>query len=37
MAHIHEKIDFTVEAIIVCNDKVLLRLHEKYHIRLSIG
>ncbi len=30
MPHIHEKIDFTVSAIIVHKDKVLLRKHEKY-------
>lgn len=37
MAHIHEKIDFTVEAFIVYKNKVLLRRHEKYDIWLSVG
>ncbi len=37
MAHIHEKIDFTVEVFLVYKDKVLLRLHEKYKIWLSVG
>jgi 8-oxo-dGTP pyrophosphatase MutT (NUDIX family) len=35
--HIHEKIDFTVEVFIVYKNKVLLRLHEKYKIWLSVG
>lgn len=37
MAHIHEKIDFTVEVFVVNKNRVLLRLHEKYGIWLSIG
>lgn len=37
MAHIHEKIDFTVEVFIVYKNKVLLRKHEKYNIWLSVG
>ncbi|MDE2022127.1 MAG: NUDIX domain-containing protein [Patescibacteria group bacterium] len=37
MAHIHEKIDFTVEVFIVCRGKVLLRFHDKYKIWLSVG
>ena len=37
MSHIHEKIDFTVEVFLVYKDKVLLRLHEKYKIWLSVG
>ncbi|MDQ3077121.1 MAG: NUDIX domain-containing protein [bacterium] len=37
MAHIHEKIDFVVEVFIVHENKVLLRLHDKYRIWLSIG
>lgn len=37
MAHIHEKIDFTVEVFIVYKDKVLLRMHDKYHVWLSVG
>ncbi len=37
MPHIHDKIDFTVEAFIVRNNKVLLRLHDKHKIWLSVG
>ena len=37
MPHIHEKIDFTVEVFIVHKDKVLLRMHDKYHLWLSVG
>ncbi len=37
MAHIHDKIDFTVEVFVVHNNKVLLRLHDKYGIWLSVG
>ena len=37
MPHIHEKIDFTVEVFIVYKNKVLLRMHEKYHRWLSVG
>lgn len=37
MPHIHEKIDFVVETFIVHKDKVLLRLHDKFKIWLSIG
>lgn len=37
MPHIHDKIDFTVEVFIVCSGKVLLRLHDKYNIWLSVG
>jgi 8-oxo-dGTP pyrophosphatase MutT (NUDIX family) len=37
MAHVHEKIDFTVGVLVVYQDKVLLRLHEKYHIWLDVG
>lgn len=37
MAHLHEKIDFTVEVFIVHKDKVLLRLHDKLKIWLSVG
>lgn len=32
MAHIHEKIDFTVGVFIVHDGKVLLRFHDKYHL-----
>jgi 8-oxo-dGTP diphosphatase len=37
MAHIHEKIDFTVEAFIVYKNKILLRMHDKFHIWMSVG
>lgn len=37
MAHIHEKVDFTVEVFIVYKNKVLLRMHDKYHLWLSVG
>lgn len=37
MPHIHEKIDFTVEVFIVYENKVLLRMHDKYKIWLSVG
>jgi len=37
MSHIHEKIDFTVDAFIVYKDKVLLRLHDKYNEWLAVG
>lgn len=30
MGHIHELIDWTVSVYIVCDNKVLLRIHEKY-------
>ena len=37
MAHIHEKIDFTVEVFIVHKNKVLLRMHDKFKFWLSVG
>jgi 8-oxo-dGTP diphosphatase len=37
MAHIHEKIDWTVSVFIVHQKKVLLRMHEKYHTLLAVG
>lgn len=37
MPHIHEKVDFTVEVFVVFKNKVLLRLHDKYKIWLSVG
>jgi len=37
MTHIHEKIDWTVDIFIVHADKVLLRMHEKYHTPLAVG
>ncbi len=37
MPHIHDNIDFTAEVYVVYEAKVLLRLHDKYGIWLSIG
>ena len=37
MPHINEKIDFTVEAFIVHNNRVLLRKHDKYKLWLGVG
>ena len=37
MPHIHEKIDFTAEVYVVHKNKVLLRIHDKYGIWLSVG
>jgi 8-oxo-dGTP diphosphatase len=37
MPHIHDKIDFCVEVFIVHKDRVLLRMHDKYKIWLSVG
>lgn len=37
MPHIHEKVDFTVEVFIVHKNKVLLRVHDKLKIWLSVG
>jgi 8-oxo-dGTP diphosphatase len=37
MPHIHEKIDFTATALIVHNNTVLLRKHDKYNILLGPG
>ncbi len=37
MSHIHEKIDFTAEVFVVHKNRVLLRLHDKYKIWLSVG
>lgn len=37
MSHIHEKIDFCVDVFIVNDNKVLLRMHEKYHMWLAVG
>ena len=37
MSHIHEKIDFCSEVYIVYKNKVLLRMHDKYHVWLSVG
>lgn len=37
MAHIHDKIDFTVEVFVVYKNTVLLRKHDKYKMWLSVG
>lgn len=37
MPHIHEKIDWAVDVFIVNNDRVLLRMHDKYNLWLSVG
>lgn len=37
MAHIHEKIDWTVGVFIVHENKVLLRFHESYNTFLAVG
>ncbi len=40
MAHIHREpgqTDFVVNVYVVYQDKVLLRLHEKHHLWLSVG
>lgn len=37
MSHINEKIDLTVEVFVVHENKVLLRMHDKYGIWLSVG
>ena len=37
MTHIHEKIDFTIEVVVIYKNKVLLRKHDKYKKWLSVG
>lgn len=37
MAHIHDKIDFTVEVFVVYKNKVLLRKHDKLKKWLGVG
>ncbi len=37
MAHIHDKIDYTVEVFVVYKNKLLMRKHDKYGIWLSVG
>ena len=37
MAHINYYMDFTVDVFIVCQNKVLLRMHEKYKKWLGVG
>ena len=38
MSHIHEiGNDFSVDVLVVCNNRVLIRLHEKYGIWIAVG
>jgi len=37
MPHIRDKIDFTAEVFVVYQDKVLLRMHDKYKMWLGVG
>lgn len=37
MPHIHDKIDFTADVFIVHKNKVLLCMHDKYHMWLCVG
>ncbi|MFZ2682086.1 MAG: NUDIX domain-containing protein [Patescibacteria group bacterium] len=37
MPHIHDLIDFCVNAVIVCDDKVLLVDHKKLHTWMPVG
>jgi 8-oxo-dGTP pyrophosphatase MutT (NUDIX family) len=37
MAHIHKLIDWTAGVYIVHNNKVLIRLHDKYNIWIHVG
>lgn len=37
MPHIHEKIDFTATALIIHDNRVLLRKHDKYGIWIGVG
>jgi 8-oxo-dGTP pyrophosphatase MutT (NUDIX family) len=37
MPHIHEKIDYTADVYIVCNNKVLLRMHDKHKLWFAVG
>ena len=37
MPHIHEKIDWTVDVLVVQGDAVLLRKHDKYKMWLMVG
>jgi len=37
MPHIHEKIDYAADVLVVNNDAVLLRMHEKYNMWLAPG
>jgi 8-oxo-dGTP pyrophosphatase MutT (NUDIX family) len=37
MAHVHDKIDWTVSVFIVYGNRVLIRRHEKYNAWLGVG
>lgn len=37
MAHINEKLDFAVEVLVVYQNRVLLRMHDKYDQWLGVG
>jgi len=37
MPHVHEKIDYAADLLIVNGDAVLLRMHDKYHMWLAPG
>ena len=37
MPHIHEKIDYAADVLIVNDDAVLLRMHDKYNMWLAPG
>ena len=37
MAHVHEKIDFTVGIFVVYKNMVLMRFHDKYHFWAFVG
>ncbi len=37
MPHIHERVDFAADVLIVHKNKVLLRKHDKYKIWLGVG
>jgi 8-oxo-dGTP pyrophosphatase MutT (NUDIX family) len=37
MAHIHEKIDYAADVLVVHNRRVLLRMHDKYKMWLAVG
>lgn len=37
MPHIHEKIDYAADILVVNGDAVLLRMHDKYHVWLAPG
>ena len=37
MSHIHEKLDYVADVFVVHQDKVLLRMHDKYNMWLGVG